>query len=138
MATKITVTAEIDAPIEKVWEAWTNPEDIKQWCNASDDWHAPKAENDLRTGGKFSTTMASKDGAYSFDFAGEYTKVDNHQTIHYVIGDGRTVEITFESNGNKTSVIETFEAESENPIEMQQGGWQAILNNFKKHVESKQ
>jgi uncharacterized protein YndB with AHSA1/START domain len=136
MSTKITVSAEINAPIEKVWNAWTNPTNIMQWCNASDDWHAPKAENDLRVGGKFSTTMAAKDGSFSFDFEGEYTKVDHHQKIDYSLGDGRTVDITFNSNGNTTSIIETFDAESENPIEMQQGGWQAILNNFKKHVEA--
>lgn len=137
MATKITITAEINAPIEKVWEAWTNPEDIKQWCNASDDWHAPHAENDLRVGGKFLTTMASKDGQYSFDFVGEYSKVTNHQSIHYSIIDGRKVEITFDSDGDKTNVTETFEAEEENTIEMQQSGWQDILDNFKAHVEQK-
>lgn len=136
MATKITVSAEINAPIEKVWNAWTNPEDIKQWCNASDDWHAPHAENDLRVGGKFSTTMAAKDGSFSFDFAGEYSKVDHHKSIFYFMADGRTVEIEFTVDANKTTIVETFDAESENPIEMQQGGWQAILNNFKKHVET--
>lgn len=136
MATKITVSAEINAPIEKVWNAWTNPEDIKQWCNASEDWHAPHAENDLKVGGKFSTTMAAKDGSFSFDFAGEYSKVDHHKSIFYFMADGRTVEIEFTVDANKTTIVETFDAESENPVEMQQEGWQAILNNFKKHVES--
>lgn len=137
MFQKITVSAEINAPIEKVWAAWTNPADIMQWCNASDDWHAPKAENDLRVGGKFSTTMAAKDGSFSFDFSGEYSKVDPHKAIYYFMADGRTVEIEFAEDGTKSSIVETFDAESENPIEMQQEGWQAILNNFKKHVESK-
>lgn len=134
---KINIQASINAPVSKVWESWNNPEDIKQWCFASDDWGAPHAENNLREGGNFVTTMAAKDGSFSFDFGGVYTKVVEHSEIHYTMGDGRTVEVKFEVNGNETIVYESFDPESQNPIEMQQAGWQAILNNFKKYVEQK-
>lgn len=134
--TKITVEAIINAPVEKVWKLWNEPQHITKWCAASDDWHAPKAENDARTGGKFSTTMAAKDGSFSFDFGGVYTKVETNKVIEYTMGDDRKAWLTFESNGNTTKIVETFEAESQNPIEMQQGGWQAILNNFKKYTEN--
>ena len=131
----ITVEATINAPVAKVWEFWTAPEHITQWCFASDDWHAPKATNDVRVGGDFSTTMAAKDGSFSFDFGGTYTEVKNNEVIGYTMGDGRVARILFKDNGNTTDIVETFEAETQNPVEMQQGGWQAILNNFKKHVE---
>ena len=133
--TAITVEATVNAPVEKVWKSWTEPQHITKWCQASDDWHAPKAENDLRTGGEFSTTMAAKDGSFSFDFDGEYTNVQKHKLIEYTIADGRKVKIIFTPNGNQTRVTETFEAERENPVEMQRGGWQAILDNFKKYTE---
>jgi uncharacterized protein YndB with AHSA1/START domain len=133
--TSITVETTVNAPVDKVWKCWSEPEHITKWCAASDDWHAPKASNDLRTGGKFSTTMAAKDGSFSFDFGGEYTKVEKHKLIEYNIEDGRKVKIVFTPEGNKTKVTETFEAESENPVEMQRGGWQAILDNFRKHTE---
>lgn len=133
--TNITVQATVEAPVEKVWNAWTKPEHITQWNNASDDWHTPKAENDVRVGGKFSATMAAKDGSASFDFEGTYTSVKPHQLIEYTIIGGRTVKIVFEAAGKKTRVTETFEAENENPIELQRGGWQAILDNFKKYTE---
>ena len=132
----ITVQANVNAPVEKVWKYWSEPQHITKWCAASDDWHAPHAENDLRTGGKFSTTMAAKDGSFSFDFGGEYTKVELHKTMEYTMGDGRKVWISFASEGNVTKVVETFEPESQNPVEMQQGGWQAILDNFKRYTES--
>lgn len=132
---KITVTADINSSIEKTWEAWNSPEAIKQWCSASDDWGVPSAENDLREGGKFCTTMAAKDGSFSFDFSGTYTKVIHNSEIHYTLDDSRTVEIHFQSIDNIIRITETFEAESQNPIEMQQAGWQAILNNFKKFIE---
>ena len=105
------------------------------WCSASDDWHAPAATNDLRSGGKFSTTMAAKDGSFSFDFAGVYDEVTDKQYISYTMGDGRTVKITFSGEGNATKVVETFDPEEVNTRELQQGGWQAILNNFKKYTE---
>jgi len=133
--TVITISATINAPAEKVWKAWTTPADIMQWNHASDDWHSPKAENDLRPGGNFSYTMAAKDGSFSFDFGGVYDEVKANELITYTLGDGRKVKIVFTTNGDTTEVAEDFEAEGENPVEMQRGGWQAILNNFKKHVE---
>jgi len=134
--TAITVQATVEAPIGKVWEYWSEPAHITQWCQASDDWHAPAATNDLRDGGTFSTTMAAKDGSFSFDFGGVYDKVINHQLIEYTMGDGRKVKVTFTSEGNSTNVVETFDAEETHSLEMQQGGWQAILNNFKKYTET--
>lgn len=134
--TKITVAANINQPIEKIWEFWNNPEHIKEWAKASDDWHVPYADNDLQVNGNFKTTMAAKDGSFSFDFGGIYTKVDEHKQIEYTMGDGRKVQITFSATENGVVVTETFEAEDTNPIEMQEGGWQAILNNFKKYTEA--
>ena len=134
--TSITVDALINAAEDKVWELWTRPEHIMQWNYASPDWHTPKAENDLRVGGKFSSTMAAKDGSFSFDFWGIYDKVKKHQTIAYTMGDGRKAEVTFTKKGQTTFVTTVFEAEDENTIELQQGGWQAILNNFKKYAEA--
>lgn len=133
--TKITVEANINAPVEKVWAYWSGPEHITKWCAASDDWHAPKAENDLRTGGTFSTRMEAKDGSFGFDFGGVYDAVKTNELIEYTMGDSRTVSVIFEANDNNTKVVETFEAETQNPVEMQRGGWQAILNNFKKYTE---
>jgi uncharacterized protein YndB with AHSA1/START domain len=134
--TVITVEATVNAPVAKVWEYWTKPEHIKQWCQASDDWHAPKAENDVRVGGSFSTTMAAKDGSFSFDFGGVYDAVTENEVLEYTIGDGRRVWLKFTADGDKTHITERFEAENQNPAEMQQAGWQAILNNFKKHTEN--
>lgn len=133
----ITVSATIKASLEKVWNYWTSPEHITQWNQASEDWHTPKASNDLRVGGKFSSTMAAKDGSMSFDFEGVYDKVLPHQLIEYTIVDGRKVSIQFKGNTQETSVIETFEAEGMHSPELQQSGWQAILNSFKQYVESK-
>jgi uncharacterized protein YndB with AHSA1/START domain len=133
--TTVTVEATINAPVEKVWEAWTSPRHITGWCSASDDWHAPSAENDVRKDGKFKTTMAAKDGSVSFEFEGHYTNVHPLKLIEYSIVDGRKVRIAFTAEGKTTKVSETFETENENPIEMQRGGWQAILDNFKKYVE---
>ena len=132
----ITVQNNINAPIETVWECWTNPVHITKWNNASDDWHTPYAENDLRTGGRFKSAMASKDGTMSFDFEGEYTLVEQNKAIEYVMADGRKVEISFAATPSGVDVIESFDPETENSEEMQRGGWQAILNNFKKYVES--
>jgi len=132
----ITVEALIKAPIEKVWASWSEPKHITKWCQASDDWHAPYAENDLKTNGKFKTTMAAKDGSVSFDFGGVYTNVQPNKVIEYVMDDGRKAKITFAANGNETKLTESFEAESVNPVEMQRGGWQAILDNFKKYTET--
>lgn len=132
----ITVESTVKAPIEKVWKLWTTPEHITKWSNASDDWHTPFAENDLRVGGKFLSRMEARDGSFGFDFGGVYDEVKRNELIEYTIGDGRKVIITFTSTDDKTKVVETFEAESTNPIEMQRGGWQAILDNFKKYAET--
>jgi uncharacterized protein YndB with AHSA1/START domain len=132
----ITVTASIEAPIEKVWHLWTTPAYIKQWNHASDDWHTTHAENDLRIGGKFSSRMEAKDGSFGFDFWGIYDDVLENELIMYTMADGRKAKITFGSIGTVTEVVTTFEPETKNPIEMQQGGWQAILNNFKKYAET--
>ncbi len=132
----VTVEALVKAPVEKVWKTWNTPEDITKWCQASDDWHAPYAENDLRKGGKFKTTMAAKDGSFSFDFGGEYTNVEINKVIEYTMEDGRKTKVVFTVQGNETKVVETFDAESQNPVEMQKQGWQAILNNFKKYTET--
>jgi uncharacterized protein YndB with AHSA1/START domain len=136
--TSITVSTVVKAPIGKVWSSWTEPKHIMKWCHASDDWHAPYADNDIRKGGRFMTTMAARDGSVSFDFEGVYSNVQPNKLIEYSIADGRKVLITFYSNVDKTTVTETFDAESENPIEMQRGGWQAILDNFRKYTESLQ
>ena len=131
----ITVETSVNAAIEKIWEYWNAPQHITQWYQASDDWHAPAAENDLRTGGKFKTRMEAKDGSMGFDFEGVYTNVELHRVIEYILADDRKVKITFSNSGAQTKVTETFDPENENPIELQRGGWQAILDNFKKHVE---
>lgn len=133
---KLTVEAIINAPIHKVWKLWTEPEHIKNWNNASDDWHTPHVENDLWPGGGFLSKMAAKDGSFAFDFSGTYDEVKEHEVISYTLGDGRKVIILFSSKGNETTVAETFDAENTHSLEMQQSGWQAILNNFKKYVES--
>lgn len=134
--TIITVENTVNAPVEKVWKYWTMPEHITKWNNASDDWHTPRAENDLRAGGSFVSRMEAKDGSFGFDFGGVYDVVTENKYIGYTLGDERKVKITFSGNGNATKVEESFEAESTNPIEMQQGGWQAILDNFKKYTEA--
>lgn len=134
--TKITIETTVNEPLEKVWKIWTTPEHIMKWNNASDDWHTPTAENDLRVGGKFLSRMEAKDGSFGFDFWGIYDDVKTNERIAYTMGDDRKVEIIFKSQGNATTVTETFEAEGENPVELQQQGWQAILNNFKKYAES--
>lgn len=132
----ITVETIVHAPIEKVWKIWNDPKHIVQWCNASEDWHAPYADNDLQTDGKFKTTMAAKDGSMSFDFEGVYTHVEPNKLIRYELGDGRKVEVTFAAELEGTRVIETFDPEQNNPVEMQRGGWQAILDHFKTHAEA--
>lgn len=134
--TAITVKATVKSPVEKVWACWTEPKHITAWCQASDDWHAPHAENDLRKGGKFKTTMAAKDGSVSFDFKGIYTRVEPLKLIEYTLADERKVNITFFANGNETEVVESFEAEGVHPLEVQREGWQSILNNFKKYTEA--
>jgi uncharacterized protein YndB with AHSA1/START domain len=132
----ITIRTTVKAPVSKVWEYWSAPQHIKGWNNASDDWYTPRCENDLRTGGKFLSRMEARDGSMGFDFAGVYDEVREQQFISYHMGDGRKVEVTFSAKGNDTVVTETFEPEKTNPAEMQRNGWQSILDNFKRYVES--
>ncbi len=134
--TIITVSCTVKSSIEKAWECWTLPEHLQQWNFASDDWHCPKATNDLRVGGKFTATMAAKDGSFSFDFEGTYSEVIPLQSIKYHIIDGREVSIHFEVTPEGILITESFEAEKTHSVEMQQGGWQAILDNFKKYAEA--
>ncbi len=133
--TMIKVETTVTAPVEKVWKFFTLPQHIVKWNNANDEWHTPKAENDLIVGGKFNYRMEAKDGSMGFDFNGTYTEVKKYERISYVLEDNREVKITLQSEGKYTIIKEIFEAETSNPIEMQQTGWQAILNNFKKWVE---
>ncbi len=132
----ITIEALIHAPVHKVWNAYNTPKDIMVWNSASDDWHTPKAENDVRPGGKFTYRMESRDGSQGFDFSGTFDEVVKDEFLAYTISDGRTVEVSFEKSGKNTQVTVTFETENENPVEMQRQGWQSILNAFKKYVES--
>lgn len=132
----ITVETSINAPVKKVWELWTNPKHIIHWNQASHDWHTPKAENDLRVGGKFLSRMEARDGNSGFDFSGIYDEIKTRKLISYTIDDGRKVKITFNGNKNETKVVETFEAEGTNSMEMQREGWQAILDSFKHYVET--
>ena len=132
----ITIETTIKAPIAKIWDYWTKPEHIVKWNQASDDWHTISAENDLREGGKFSSRMEAKDGSFGFDFDGVYDSVKENEYIKYTIGDGRKVKIFFTAQNDETKIVETFESENTNSIEMQKGGWQAILDNFKKYAET--
>lgn len=136
MSAKITVQTTINAPIEKVWDFYTLPEHIVNWNNASDDWFTPNATNDLTVGGRFLSRMEAKDGSESFDFEGTYTEIEKHNLIRYKLDDEREVEVNMsQTNSETTEVIVTFDAETENPVEMQQEGWQAILDSFKRYVE---
>ena len=130
--TNITVGNTIAAPVETVWKLWTTPEHITKWNTASDDWHSPFAENDLRVGGKFLSRMEAKDGSFGFDFEGVYDKVDLYKEITYTMGDGRKATTLFTEEDGKTNIATTFDAETENDPEFQKQGWQAILNNFVK------
>lgn len=136
MQNLITIEATVKAPLEKVWNLWTTSEHITKWNNASDDWHTPRAENDLRVGEKFLWRMEAKDGSAGFDFTGTYDEIKLNELIAYTIEGGRKVRIVFAPLGNYTLVTESFEPENENSEEMQKNGWQSILDNFKKYVES--
>lgn len=131
----ITIKATVNAPVEKVWRCWNEPEHIKKWNSASEDWHTTASENDLKAGGRFRSRMEAKDGSFGFDFSGTYDKVKLHETIAYTLDDDRKVSIIFKSKDKQTEITEAFEAEETNPIKMQEEGWQAILNNFKKYTE---
>jgi uncharacterized protein YndB with AHSA1/START domain len=134
--TIITIQTTINAPVEKVWKLWTDPEHIVNWNHASDDWHTTRAENDLRAGGRFLSRMEARDGSSGFDFSGKYSIVEQHRQIEYILDDGRNVQVIFIPRGNVTTVTEAFEAEQSNSIEMQKTGWQAILDNFRKYAEA--
>ena len=136
MNNPITVQTTVKAPMARVWEYWNKPEHITGWAFASDDWEASAADNDLRVGGTFKTTMAAKDRSESFDITGAYTAVKEHELIEYDMDDGRHVKVEFKDTPDGVRVTQTFDPEEENPEEMQRGGWQAILDNFKNYAES--
>ena len=131
----ITIEAIINSNIEKVWECWTKPEHITQWCFAADEWHAPSSTSDFKIGGKLNTRMEAKDGSFGFDFDGTYNEIKTNEKVAITLGDGRTWDTFFTPVEGTVKIVEEFEAENENPVEMQQAGWQLILNNFKKYVE---
>lgn len=133
----ITVQTTINAPLDKVWFAFNNPEDIVKWNQASPDWHCPKAENDLQNGGMLKSTMAAKDGSFQFEFEAKYDEIIPNKFIRYYIADGRKVEIDFMEENNSTVITEKFDPENQNSEEMQRQGWQAILDSFKNYVETK-
>lgn len=130
----ITVEVSINAPVSVVWKRWTTPDDIQIWNHASEDWHTTYAENDLRENGRFLYRMEAKDGSFGFDFSGTYDQVIPDRLIEYTLDDERKVRISFRNRGDSISVIETFEAETVNTVELQKYGWQCILDNFKKHT----
>jgi uncharacterized protein YndB with AHSA1/START domain len=132
---KITVETLVNANLDSVWDAWNNPDDINQWNAASDDWHTIRSSVDLREGGKFLARMEAKDGSSGFDFEGTYTRIDPKRLIEYRMDDAREVKVQFSESGDGVLVRETFDAENENDPEVQRKGWQAILDNFARHVE---
>ena len=136
MKNPITISAIVNAPVEKVWEVWNTPEHIENWNAASDDWHTTSAKNNLKKGGKLSYRMEAKDGSTGFDFEGIYSEVKPNKSLSYKFSDGRRVSVIFNEKDNNTLIKESFEAENQNSRQMQQEGWQAILNNFKKYAEN--
>ena len=133
---KITVVANIKAPLKMVWKCWTDPSHVINWNFASNDWHCPSAENTLTVGGEFHYIMAAKDESFSFDFWGKFVHIEEERLIEIMLGDGRKMSLMFESVGDETRVTETFDPEDTNPLELQKAGWQAILDNFKKYTEA--
>lgn len=134
---RLSIETEVEASPATVWVAWVTPEDITSWNFALDEWCCPKAEINLEVGGKFNYRMEAKDGSIGFDFEGTFTKVTPNESIHFELDDKRVVMVDFMETANGVRVVETFEAEDENLAEQQRQGWQSILNNFKKHVQSK-
>ncbi|QTD44499.1 SRPBCC family protein [Ottowia testudinis] len=134
---KITIETTVNAPIERVWAAWNDPRAIEQWNAASPDWHTPRASVDLREGGQFSSRMEARDGSMGFDFAGTYTRIEPQRLIEYAMGDQRKVRVEFIPSDNSVTVRETFDAEGAHSVEQQRAGWQAILDNFARHVEGR-
>lgn len=135
MSNKIKITTNINAPMDQVWGFWIGANHIKNWYFASDDWHVPKVVQDFHEGKNFSISMAAKDQSFAFDFAGKYTNIEEFSYIEYILEDGRKVKTTFVDKEIHVVVTQEFDPESENPVELQRDGWQAILNNFKKYVE---
>ena len=133
---KITIETVVNASLARVWKAWNTPEDIKRWNAAQDDWHTTRSEVDLRAGGRFVSRMEANDGSVGFDFGGVYTRVEPQRAIEYRMDDGREVQTEFVEQADGVLVRSTFDAESENPAEMQRAGWQAILDNFRQYAES--
>ena len=133
---KVTVEASINADVSKVWNYWNTPERITQWNFANKEWHCPKAEIDLRVGGKIKTRMEARNGSFGFDLEGEYDEIVDQKMISYVMPDGRKVSTTFVNTDGNTMVTTIFDAENLSPIELQKAGWQAILENFKRYVEA--
>lgn len=136
-ATKVTIEATVSAPVSQVWECWTEPEHITKWNFANDDWCCPKAENDLRVGGKYMARMEAKDGSFGFDFEAIYDEVIEHRKISYTMTDGRQAITDFEEIDGITKVTTTFDAEEQNPVDFQKQGWQVILDSFKRYAEAK-
>lgn len=134
---EITIETVVNAELDQVWSCWNNPEDIKQWNTASEDWHTTQSTVDLREGGAFSSRMEAKDGSMGFDFAGVYTTVVDKELLQYEMSDGRKVSIQFEPVGAGVKIVETFEAETQNSPEMQKQGWQSILDNFARYTGNK-
>jgi uncharacterized protein YndB with AHSA1/START domain len=134
--TVVNIGTTVNAPIKKIWEIWSKPEHITRWATPTPDWHTPRAENDLRTGGSFVSRMEAKDGSMGFDFGGVYDVVTPHEYIEYTMGDGRKVKTVFTQQEDGVRIDQSFDAEAENPVEMQRMGWQAILDSFKNYTES--
>jgi uncharacterized protein YndB with AHSA1/START domain len=132
---QITVQTSINSSLAQVWECWTQPEPRVNWNFASDDWCCPAATNDLHVGAEFHYTMAAKDNSFNFDFWGTYDQIVVQKLLAITLGDGRKLTISFEDTNNGILVTEQFDPESENPVELQQAGWQQILDNFKKYVD---
>lgn len=133
---RITVEATVNTPVTKVWKAWNTPSDIMQWNSADPSWHCPSSENDLKAGGVFKNRMEARDGSFGFDFEGVYDKVELYKEIIYTMSDGRKATTLFTEQNGKTTIATTFDAETQNDPELQKQGWQAILNNFVKYLES--
>lgn len=133
---RITVKAMVKASVNKVWDLWSDPKHIVKWNAASEEWHTPRAENDLRVGGKFLSRMEAKDGSFGFDFGGTYDEVVPQKRIAYTLDDGRKVEVDFKEKNGQTEIVSIFDPETQNPTEMQREGWQSILDSFKRYADN--
>lgn len=133
---KININARIRTPIATSWERWTNPDHITQWNFATPAWHCPRATNELQPGGRYYARMEARDGSVGFDFEGVYDVVTDYQHLRYTLANGRQVDTRFAEADGATIISLSVDAESENPIDMQREGWQAILDNFKSYAEN--